>query len=223
MKEAMKIANARERGNRLLAIAECVERHDRASAIATRPPERGPSFAIAGGSTWTMIGYRSGTATVPAATSVGAFVALEAAWRIHRRVSLGAFLGYAPFRDASYVLDGFITYDVGHDRMDFGATARVHLDRASLAIAIGAVIDRAAPLHAEPEGIIPGDVAGYTMPFALAGVELGYELLRRDRFAIDLRARGTYEHPLGRFDGDLVVDGDAFSARVALALRIGSR
>ena len=238
LSEAMKIADAQQRGHRLLAIEDCTPpRVDEPIATVEPPPPvvLGPWAAIAVGISASAMSYGNppqlpvpiasdpsrvlvvnGPSNVP---SSGPLVELEVGWRFERRASLGVFVAYVP-SSATYIGQ----YELHHDEVDAGVRARLHFGRASVAVGMGVDVDRAAAIRnvlvfTAFDSVQQTDIAGYTTPLLLTCLDTSVDLAHRGRSAVELKATLAYAHTTEHVDRLLALDGDVISGRIALGVR----
>ncbi|MGE5184799.1 MAG: hypothetical protein ACM31C_22155 [Acidobacteriota bacterium] len=221
--EAMTIADASERGERLAHMPTCERDADGTTRVVEAPPPPppetepfAPHLAVAlhaGAGASSRI-----TGSDPSVNGIGPFVELEGSWGLRRHVELAVVGGYASFRDASYAVPiGFdaygnvITgmYDVRERLYDVGARVRLRYDNVSFGCGGGVELEQAfayAAYHDESDVL------------AQAVAEGAYRVAQSGELSVDVLASVTAALNPGRWTSN-ALDRDVLSARLAVGLR----
>jgi hypothetical protein len=205
--EAMKVADAAERGRLLAAMPSCERADDGTTAVVEPPPAAPLEPAVAPHVTAGLRVGASESATLigsdEPASGLGPFIELEGGWRLQRRFELALFASYSWYRDTSWMPGPTRpgTFDVHDAIYDIGARVRLHYDPISFGAGIGVELEH-------------GGTADYPAElFTLMQLELeaAYEVTRTERLAIDMLAIATAATDLER---------DLISVRLAFGIRL---
>ncbi len=204
--EAMKIADAAERGRRLAAMPSCERAEDGTTTVVEPPPATPPDPIVTPHVTAALRVGAAESATLigsdDPASGLGPFIELEGGWRLRRRIELAAFGSYSRYRDATWMPGVPVgTFDVHDELYDVGARMRLHYDPFSFGAGIGVELEH-------------GGSAGYPVElFTLVQLELeaAYQAARTERLAIEV---------LGIASAATNLDRDVVSFRLALGIRL---
>ncbi len=205
---AMQESDLEKRAHMLQELPECVREPDGRLVVtdpnAPRPPEPpfdpGPWGSLDVGAAGSVVAYY-----VRPASSVGAFVDVDAAWRIDRRYSVGLFAGVEAFHDGSYL--GM--YDVHHQFYSLGARGWVHFGDLRVGPGIGALVDHAAAF---------ADVPATTAPDLLVEIAASYDLAHAGPFMFSVGGHFMYARATANDPNDLSAYGDVLSARLGVGV-----
>lgn len=214
--EAMKIADANERGERLAAMPTCLREPDGSTTVRAahpRAPEDTTPFAP-----HLTAALRVGAAAsamsagADTASGFGPLLELEAGWHGWRHVELAAYAGYTRFRDPQWnalvsIGPGQVmaaTFDVTEQLYDAGARLRLHYGRVAFGGGAGIELEH---------GAVVGQPAVSNV-LAQLGVDGALEVARTGQFAADVVAGATVA-----MDPNSDPARDVISAGLAVALR----